>query len=209
MIAGGCLCGAVRYETDADPIMTRLCWCRVCQFIATGNAAVSVCFPSSGMSISGEPRDFVSVGRQRQPHAPAFLPDLRDASVQRSRIAAAPDLRAGRLSGRPRDCPACRGDLDGARAVMGLRGRKPPELARPASANRLTAGAACADSAADRYGLELARLPVPTALAHDEKETCHPWKDSRSRSAEKRTTRGGTRSRESATPNSNPLPVRP
>lgn len=55
------MCGAVRYETDSVPIMTRLCWCRVCQFIAAGNAAVSVCFPSAGMSISGEPRDFVSV----------------------------------------------------------------------------------------------------------------------------------------------------
>ena len=61
MIAGGCLCGAVRYETDAEPITTRLCWCRVCQYFATGNAAVSVCFPSVGMSIVGEPRDFVSI----------------------------------------------------------------------------------------------------------------------------------------------------
>ena len=61
MITGGCLCGAVRYQTNADPITTRLCWCRFCQFIAAGNAAVSVCFPSSGMSISGETRDYVSV----------------------------------------------------------------------------------------------------------------------------------------------------
>ncbi len=61
MIAGGCLCGAVRYRTDADPIITRLCWCRFCQYIATGNAAVSVCFPSAGMSIIGETRDFQSI----------------------------------------------------------------------------------------------------------------------------------------------------
>jgi hypothetical protein len=60
-ISGGCLCGAVRYETLAEPITTRLCWCRVCQFLATGNAAVSVCFPSAGMSITGELRDFVSI----------------------------------------------------------------------------------------------------------------------------------------------------
>ena len=60
MVTGGCLCGAVRYQTDAQPITTRYCWCRVCQFLATGNAAVSVCFPSAGMSIAGETRDFVS-----------------------------------------------------------------------------------------------------------------------------------------------------
>ena len=61
MITGGCLCGAVRYEIEAEPIVTRLCWCRVCQFIAAGNAAVSVCFPSRGLSVVGEMRDFESV----------------------------------------------------------------------------------------------------------------------------------------------------
>jgi len=61
VISGGCLCRAVRYETNSAPITTRLCWCRVCQFIAAGNAAVSVCFPSAGMSITGETRDFVSI----------------------------------------------------------------------------------------------------------------------------------------------------
>ena len=59
--SGGCLCRSVRYETRDLPITTRLCWCRVCQYIATGNAAVSVCFPVSGMSISGDTRDFISV----------------------------------------------------------------------------------------------------------------------------------------------------
>lgn len=59
-ISGGCLCGAVRYRTDADPIITRLCWCRVCQYLALGNAAVSVCFPTQDMSITGEMRDFAS-----------------------------------------------------------------------------------------------------------------------------------------------------
>jgi hypothetical protein len=61
MITGGCLCRAVRYRTEAHPIITRLCWCRVCQYIAAGNAAVGVCLPSAGMSISGETRDFVSI----------------------------------------------------------------------------------------------------------------------------------------------------
>jgi hypothetical protein len=61
MISGGCLCGAVCYETAAKPITTRYCWCRVCQFFATGNAAVSVCFPSAGMTVNGDTRDFISV----------------------------------------------------------------------------------------------------------------------------------------------------
>jgi hypothetical protein len=55
------MCGAVRYEFDAAPIITRLCWCRVCQFIAAGNAAVSVCFYTSGLSVRGEMRDFEAI----------------------------------------------------------------------------------------------------------------------------------------------------
>ena len=61
MITGGCLCRAVRYETTAAPIVTRLCWCRFCQYIAAGNAAVSVCLPSEGMRVTGETRDFASI----------------------------------------------------------------------------------------------------------------------------------------------------
>lgn len=60
-ITGGCLCSGVRYETDAAPITSRYCWCRVCQYFATGNAAVSVCFPSAGFSVAGELRDFQSI----------------------------------------------------------------------------------------------------------------------------------------------------
>jgi hypothetical protein len=61
MITGGCLCGAVRYRTEAEPIVTRLCWCRLCQYLAAGNAAVSVCFPTAGLAVTGETRDFVGI----------------------------------------------------------------------------------------------------------------------------------------------------
>ena len=61
MVTGGCLCGALRYEIDAAPITTRVCWCRLCQRIGAGGATVNVCFPSSAVRIHGEPRDYVSV----------------------------------------------------------------------------------------------------------------------------------------------------
>ena len=59
-VTGGCLCGAVRYEVNADPITTRTCWCRLCQFIGAGSATVNVCFPAGALVIRGELRDFVS-----------------------------------------------------------------------------------------------------------------------------------------------------
>src|ERR1700689_490881 len=61
MITGRCLCGAVQYTTAAAPITTRLCWCRLCQFIAAGNAGASVCYPTAGLSVSRETRDFKGI----------------------------------------------------------------------------------------------------------------------------------------------------
>jgi len=61
IITGGCLCGAVRYSITAKPIITRMCWCRICQYFAAGNATVNVCFPSDAISISGELRDYQSI----------------------------------------------------------------------------------------------------------------------------------------------------
>ncbi len=60
-ITGGCLCKAVRFRVTAEPIAMRLCWCRLCQYLASGNATVNVVFPSNAISIDGELRDYRSV----------------------------------------------------------------------------------------------------------------------------------------------------
>jgi hypothetical protein len=57
-ITGGCLCRAVRYSSTAAPIVTRACWCRVCQYIGAGSGTVNVCFPSAELRVEGELRDF-------------------------------------------------------------------------------------------------------------------------------------------------------
>jgi len=60
--AGGCMCGAVRYESDADPIAMGNCHCRDCQR-ATGSAfAAAVLVPVSAVSISGEVKYYEVVG---------------------------------------------------------------------------------------------------------------------------------------------------
>jgi len=60
-ITGGCLCGAVRYRVDAAPIVTRVCWCRLCQYLGAGSGTVNTCFPSDSISIEGDLGDFTSV----------------------------------------------------------------------------------------------------------------------------------------------------
>jgi hypothetical protein len=60
-ITGGCLCKAVRYEISAAPIVTRQCWCRLCQYLGAGSSTVNVCFPSDAVRFQGELRDYRSV----------------------------------------------------------------------------------------------------------------------------------------------------
>jgi hypothetical protein len=60
-ITGGCLCGAVRYEIEAEPITTRVCWCRLCQKVGAGSGTVNVAFPSDKITVSGELRDFEAI----------------------------------------------------------------------------------------------------------------------------------------------------
>jgi hypothetical protein len=60
-IEGGCLCKAVRYSSSAQPVITRVCWCRTCQYVAAGSATVNVFFRTESFTAQGETRDYASV----------------------------------------------------------------------------------------------------------------------------------------------------
>ena len=52
-IAGGCLCGKVRYSADAEPAFTGVCHCRNCQK-QTGSAfAIVIGVPQPAVSVQG------------------------------------------------------------------------------------------------------------------------------------------------------------
>ncbi|MDP9089401.1 MAG: GFA family protein [Pseudomonadota bacterium] len=57
-ITGGCLCRAVRFQISAPPLVTRICWCRLCQYLASGNATVNTCFPKDAVNFTGALRDY-------------------------------------------------------------------------------------------------------------------------------------------------------
>ena len=59
-ITGGCLCGAVRFECDQPPVLARACWCRVCQYISSGNASINVVLRTEGLRITGELGEYCS-----------------------------------------------------------------------------------------------------------------------------------------------------
>jgi len=51
---GQCLCGQVRFTVSAEPVGSRMCWCRDCQRIASGSATVNVLFPEEAVRYEGE-----------------------------------------------------------------------------------------------------------------------------------------------------------
>ena len=74
VVAGGCLCKAVRYEIAAAPIAARACWCRVCQYIGAGSATVNAAFPKSAITVSGEVRDYACLADSGAPMHRGFCP---------------------------------------------------------------------------------------------------------------------------------------
>ena len=60
-IAGGCLCRAVRYTVEAEALATRVCWCRDCQYLASGGGSVNLIFPAAAVTLTGPLRDYASL----------------------------------------------------------------------------------------------------------------------------------------------------
>lgn len=51
---GGCLCGKLRYEFEAEPLMTAICHCRNCQKQAGSAFSVIVGLPADALRLRGE-----------------------------------------------------------------------------------------------------------------------------------------------------------
>jgi hypothetical protein len=55
-IKGGCACGAVRYESSAEPLFAGTCHCRDCQHATGGASASALAVPKNALKITGEVR---------------------------------------------------------------------------------------------------------------------------------------------------------
>jgi hypothetical protein len=104
-ITGGCLCGAVRFRFGEEPIATRACWCRDCQYIAAGNASISAFFRTGSFEVTGETTSHVRTAlsgahiRNRfcaTCGTPLFAEDLARPDVMVVRVGALDDREIGK-----------------------------------------------------------------------------------------------------------------
>lgn len=73
-ITGGCLCGAVRYSVSAAPVAVRQCWCRDCQYWASGSATVNAVFETDKVQLAGALTSFVSTADSGNTMRRSFCP---------------------------------------------------------------------------------------------------------------------------------------
>ena len=59
-ITGGCMCGAVRYEISAEPVMAGHCHCRACQHASGAGGSSALAVPTEALKITGEVKYFGS-----------------------------------------------------------------------------------------------------------------------------------------------------
>ena len=53
-VTGGCLCGAVRYEANAEPLMVAACHCASCQKNTGSAFSVNLGMPEDSVTITGD-----------------------------------------------------------------------------------------------------------------------------------------------------------
>jgi hypothetical protein len=95
-MTGGCLCGAVRYESTGEPGFALLCHCRDCQRQSGSAFAAGWRVPAAGFRVTqGEPKLYVRAADSGNEITRAFCPDC--GTMLFLRVSARPDLVAIRV----------------------------------------------------------------------------------------------------------------
>ena len=97
-LSGGCACGAIRYETDADPVLMLNCHCSDCQKASGSAYAAIVAVPKPAVRLTGEPRYYKIVGTSGKAIERGFCPNCgSQVTVKLERFPDVLGLQAGSL----------------------------------------------------------------------------------------------------------------
>jgi hypothetical protein len=83
---GGCLCGRVRYSTDAAPVFSGVCHCHNCQRVTGSAFAPVLAFAKAGVHIAGELKSYQDTGDSGQPIFRRFCPNCGSSVVDEAAI---------------------------------------------------------------------------------------------------------------------------
>jgi hypothetical protein len=89
-VTGGCLCGAVRFEGEADPRFQVKCYCTDCRRTSGGGHAAMMGFQAGTIRFHGEAREFRSTADSGNDVMRAFCPTCGSGVYARN--AAMPDM---------------------------------------------------------------------------------------------------------------------
>jgi hypothetical protein len=74
-IAGGCLCGKVRYSANVDPSFVGVCHCSDCQKFTGSAFAVVIGVPETSLSVQGRLASFSKTGDSGKSIERRFCPE--------------------------------------------------------------------------------------------------------------------------------------
>ena len=81
-LKGGCLCGAVRYSTTAEPVTSGVCHCRDCQKFTGSAFGALVYVPKETLMFEGTTKTFTSPGGSGKPMLRHFCPECGSSIAQ-------------------------------------------------------------------------------------------------------------------------------
>ena len=76
-LKGGCLCGAVTYETAAQPQIVGHCYCVDCRRSSGTGHGTHAAVPEDTLNLNGEVKLYDHPRRQREHRKPRLLSELR------------------------------------------------------------------------------------------------------------------------------------
>ncbi len=97
-LTGSCLCGAVRYESVAEPVFSGHCYCTDCQKETGGGHGTIAAVPDATVRVTGPISTFSKLGASGQPNQRTFCSKCGSTLFSRPQAYAGMTLlRAGTL----------------------------------------------------------------------------------------------------------------